>query len=92
MFLPARYSIEAKIYSVDLSHAFSSDVYTARCSDLSSEQHSGFACSGSLAGGTTTLSAATLVGKSRELLGAVTLMETREPRQNSFLSLRNRNR
>lgn len=56
-----------------MSHAFSSDV-TGTLQPLG-EKSTAASLLGSLAGGTTTLSAAMLVGKSRELLGTVTLME-----------------
>jgi len=70
---PRQVLIEAKIYSVDLSHAFSSDV-AAKLQQLSgSTSHSFLADFGS---GVTNLSGAALVGKSRELLAAVQLQES----------------
>lgn len=70
---PRQVLIEAKIYSVDLSHAFSSDV-AAKLQQLSgSTSHSFLADFGS---GITNLSGAALVGKSRELLAAVQLQES----------------
>ena len=70
---PRQVLIEAKIYSVDLTHAFSSDVH-AKLQQLSgSTSHSFLADFG---GGVTNLSGAALVGKSRELLAAVQLQET----------------
>jgi general secretion pathway protein D len=70
---PRQVLIEAKIYSVDLSHAFSSDV-AAKLQALSgSTSHSFLADFGS---GVTNFSGAALVGKSRELLAAVQLQES----------------
>jgi general secretion pathway protein D len=70
---PRQVLIEAKIYSVDLSHAFSSDV-AAKLQQLSgSTSHSFLADFGS---GVTNFSGAALVGKSRELLAAVQLQES----------------
>jgi len=64
--------IEAKIYSVDLSYGFSSAV-SAKLQEIAGGTPHTFL--GNLAGNTTNLSAATLVGKSRELLAAVQLQE-----------------
>jgi general secretion pathway protein D len=70
---PRQVLIEAKIYSVDLTHAFSSDV-AAILQDVSgSTSHSFLANFGA---GVTNLSGAALVGKSRELLAAVQLQES----------------
>jgi general secretion pathway protein D len=75
---PRQVLIEAKIYSVDLSHAFSSDV-TAQLQSISGSS-SATTTAASLLGSLTSagvgLSATALVGKSRELLGTVTLMES----------------
>ena len=70
---PRQVLIEAKIYSVDLSHDFSSSV-SAVLQEISGTTPHTFL--GSLAGAATNLQAATLVGKSRELLGAVQLQES----------------
>lgn len=70
---PRQVLIQAKIYSVDLTSQTSSDIQAAVKPFTTSTAAS---LLGSLAGGTTTLSASMLVGKSRELLGVVTLMET----------------
>ena len=81
---PRQVLIEAKIYSIDLSHNFSSDV-TAALQSLSGGGTGSTAAPitntaasllGSLAGGGITLSGATLVGKSRVLSGIVSLMES----------------
>jgi general secretion pathway protein D len=78
---PRQVLIEAKIYSVDLSTAVSSGITAALQSKTASGSVGSTAASfmGSLIAtgnpATTTLSAAMLVGKSRELLGTVTLME-----------------
>ncbi len=78
---PRQVLIEAKIYSIDLSHSFSSNV-TAALTALSASSATGSPVTstaasllGSLTGGGVTLSAATLVGKSRALSGIVSLME-----------------
>ena len=82
---PRQVLIEAKIYSVDLSHAFSSNV-TAALQALSGSGSTAATGStaitstaasllGGLCCGGVTLSAATLVGKSRVLSGIVSLME-----------------
>lgn len=69
---PRQVLIEAKIYSIDLTHAFSSDVQ-AKLQQLSgTTSHTFLANFGS---GVTNLSTAALVGKSRELLAAVQLQE-----------------
>jgi general secretion pathway protein D len=78
---PRQVLIEAKIYSIDLSSSFSSSVTAALQSINASGSQKSTAASlmGSLVAGstdTTSLSAAMLVGKSRELLGTVTLMES----------------
>jgi general secretion pathway protein D len=70
---PRQVLIEAKIYSVDLSHDFSSSV-SAVLQQISGTTPHTFL--GSLTGAATNLQAATLVGKSRELLGAVQLQES----------------
>jgi general secretion pathway protein D len=69
---PRQVLIEAKIYSVDLTYAFSSGV-SAILQKISGTTPHTFL--GNLAGDATNLSAATLVGKSRELLAAVQLQE-----------------
>ncbi|HEY3836458.1 MAG TPA: secretin N-terminal domain-containing protein, partial [Bryobacteraceae bacterium] len=73
---PRQVLIEAKIYSIDLSRAFDSDI-----SGSLKAAPAGTTTVASLLGslgadGSTTFSAATLVGRSRELLGTVTLLET----------------
>lgn len=85
---PRQVLIEAKIYSIDLTHAFSSDVSAALQTLSGSTGPTGPAAitstAASLLGGLAaapvsggvTLSAATLVGKSRALSGVVSLMET----------------
>ena len=70
---PRQVLIEAKIYSVDLTHAFGSDVQAKLQALTGSTAHSFL---GSFVGDTTTLTGAALVGKSRELLGIVTLQES----------------
>ena len=81
---PRQVLIEAKIYSVDLSHNFSSDV-TAALQTLSGAgattgttaiTSTAASLLASLAGGGVTLTGATLVGKSRALSGIVSLMES----------------
>ncbi len=74
---PRQVLVEAKIYSIDLTHAFSSDV-TASLQSISGSSTATTAASllGSLTSAGVGLSAAALVGKSRELLGTVTLMES----------------
>ena len=76
---PRQVIVEAKIYSIDLTHAFSSDV-TAALQSISGSTSSATTTAASLLGSLTSggvgLSAAALVGKSRELLGTVTLMES----------------
>jgi general secretion pathway protein D len=79
---PRQVLIEAKIYSVDLTRAFSSDV-SAALQALSGSGTSTAVTStaaslmaGLAASGGVTLSGAMLVGKTRALLGAVSLMET----------------
>lgn len=86
---PRQVLIEAKIYSVDLSHAFSSDVTAALQAISGSSAGGGLGASGlssvsttaasllaSLVGSTTTVSGAALVGRSRALEGVVQLMES----------------
>ena len=70
---PRQVLIEAKIYSVDLTHAFSSDVSAMLQQISGSTSHSFLANFGA---GVTNLSGAALVGKSRELLAAVQLQES----------------
>jgi general secretion pathway protein D len=70
---PRQVLIEAKIYSVDLTHAFGSDV-EAKLQTLTGTTARSFL--GSLIGDTTNLTASALVGKSRELLGIVKLQES----------------
>jgi general secretion pathway protein D len=80
---PRQVLIEAKIYSIDLSHSFSSDV-TAALQSLSGSGSTGTTAItstaasllGGLCCGGVSLSAATLVGKSRVLSGIVSLMES----------------
>jgi general secretion pathway protein D len=69
---PRQVLIEAKIYSVDISHAFSSSVSAALQKISGTVAHTFL---GSFAGDTTNLTLGTLVGKSRELATAVTLQE-----------------
>jgi general secretion pathway protein D len=70
---PRQVLIEAKIYSIDLNHAFSSSIQATLQQLTGSTSHSFL---GSLVGQATNLQAATLVGKSRELLGVVQLQES----------------
>ena len=81
---PRQVLIEAKIYSVDLTHAFSSEV-SAALQTLSGTSSSGSvgaitSTAASLLaafdGGGASLTASMLVGKSRALSGIVSLMET----------------
>jgi len=78
---PRQVLIEAKIYSIDLKHAFSSDV-KAQLEKISGStapatSHSFFSQFVSdFGGGVTNLSTAALVGKTRQLLAAVQLQET----------------
>ena len=69
---PRQVLIEAKIYSIDLTHAFSSDVQ-AKLQQVTGKVAHTFL--GDFGMGTTNLSTALLVGKSRELLAAVQLQE-----------------
>ena len=69
---PRQVLIEAKIYSIDLTHAFSSDVQ-AKLQQVSGTTPHTFL--GNFGNGITNLSTASLVGKSRELLAAVQLQE-----------------
>jgi len=85
---PRQVLIEAKIYSIDLSHSFSSDVSEALQTLSGTTASTGVgpitttaaSLLGALAAapvsGGVSLSAATLVGKSRALSGIVTLMES----------------
>jgi general secretion pathway protein D len=74
---PRQVLIEAKIYSVDLNSATSTDISGAlQVNSPSATTPTAGTLLASLANGTSTLSAAMVVGKSRELLGQVTLMET----------------
>ena len=70
---PRQVLIEAKIYSVDLSHEFSSDVQAALQKISGKVPHT---ILGGFAGGTTAITLGSLVGKSREVQTAVTLMES----------------
>ena len=70
---PRQVLIEAKIYSVDLTHTFGSTV-NAQLLALSGTTSRSFL--GSLMADTTSLTASALVGKSRELLATVTLQES----------------
>ncbi len=74
---PRQVLIEAKIYSIDLNHAFSSDV-KAKLQQLSGSDTASTARSflADFGAGATNLSAATLVGKSRILLAAVQMQES----------------
>jgi general secretion pathway protein D len=83
---PRQVLIEAKIYSVDLTHAFSSDVTaalqalsgtssTSSTSGSSAPVSTAASLLGALSGGGVTLSAAALVGRNRVLSGVLTLME-----------------
>jgi general secretion pathway protein D len=78
---PRQVLIEAKIYSIDLTHAFSSDVQ-AKLQQVSGSttpatSHSFFSqFISDFGNGTTNLSTAALVGKTRQLLAAVQLQET----------------
>jgi general secretion pathway protein D len=76
---PRQVLIEAKIYSIDLTYSFSSDI-TAALQSLNATgsvaSTAGSLMSGLAASGGVSLSAAMLVGKSRQLLGTVTLMES----------------
>lgn len=71
---PRQVLIEAKIYSVDLSHAFSSDVQAKLQQVSGSGTPHTFL--GSFGNGAVNLSSASLVGMSRELLSAVQLQES----------------
>jgi general secretion pathway protein D len=78
---PRQVLIEAKIYSIDLSHTFASDVTAALTSLAGATGSTGVTNTaasllGSLTGGGVNLSASTLVGKSRVLSGIVSLMES----------------
>jgi len=70
---PRQVLIEAKIYSVDLSHGFSSDVKAKLQLVAGNTPHTFL---GDFGGGVTNLSTASLVGMSRELLAAVQLQES----------------
>jgi len=69
---PRQVLVEAKIYTVDISHAFSSDVSAALQKIAGNTPHT---ILGSFGGSTTTLTLGALVGKSREVQSVVTLME-----------------
>ena len=73
---PRQILLDAKIYSIDLTDQFSSGV-SAYFQNTSAGVASGLGLAPflSLAGGTATLTAGMLVGKSRELLGALSLNE-----------------
>jgi general secretion pathway protein D len=77
---PRQVLIEARIYSVDLTHAFSSDVSAAlqqiTGSSSASSQSTAHSFLAGLGEGVTNLSGAALVGKSRQLLAAVQLQES----------------
>jgi len=70
---PRQVLIEAKIYSVDLTHAFGSGI-NAQLQALSGTTSRSLL--GSLVGSATTLTGSMLVGKSRELLASVQLQES----------------
>ena len=70
---PRQVLIDAKIYSVDLTHAFSSDVQAALQQISGKTAHTVL---GNFASGATNLSLGSLVGKSREVASAVQLMES----------------
>jgi general secretion pathway protein D len=73
---PRQVLIEAKIYSVDLNSSTSTDIQGGlQVNAPSAATPTAGTLLAGLANGTTTLSAAMVVGKSRELLGQVTLME-----------------
>jgi len=83
---PRQVLIEAKIYSIDLSHAFSTDV-TAALQTLAGTTAGSSTGTGaitstaasllaSLSGGGVTLTGSALVGRSRALSGVVSLMES----------------
>ena len=69
---PRQVLIEAKIYTVDISHSFSSNVQAALQKIAGNTPHTVL---GAFADGTSTLSLGALVGKSREVQSVVTLME-----------------
>jgi general secretion pathway protein D len=71
---PRQVLIEAKIYSVDLSHGFSTGV-AAKLQAISGTGASPHTFIGDLTNAITNLSVGSLVGKSRELLLAVQLQE-----------------
>ena len=71
---PRQVLIEAKIYSVDLTHALNAGVQNAQLQALSGTTSRSLI--GSLVGDTTTLTGSVLVGKSRELLATVQLQES----------------
>ena len=82
---PRQVLIEAKIYSVDLTHAFSSDVSaalqqitggSAASSSTATPQSTAHSFLAGFGEGVTNLSGAALVGKSRMLLAAVQLQES----------------
>ncbi len=69
---PRQVLIEAKIYSIDISHSFSSDVQAALQKISGSTAHT---ILGNFAGASSNFSLGSLVGKSREVAAAVQLME-----------------
>ncbi len=83
---PRQVLIEAKIYSIDLTHAFSSDVTAAlqtlagttagTSTGTTAITSTAASLLASLAGGGVTLTGSALVGKSRALSGVVSLMES----------------
>ena len=70
---PRQVLIEAKIYSIDVSHAFSSDVQAALQKVSGTTAHTVL---GNFGGGATNLTLGSLVGKSREVAAAVQLLES----------------
>jgi general secretion pathway protein D len=70
---PRQVLIEAKIYTVDISHSFTSDVQAALQKVSGTLQHTVL---GNFGGGATNLSLGALVGKSREVAAAVQLLES----------------
>jgi general secretion pathway protein D len=70
---PRQVLIEAKIYEVDLSHSFSSSI-SATLQAAGANTINQFL--GNLSGNTTNLTIGALVGRSRQLLGAVQLEES----------------
>lgn len=72
---PRQVLIEAKIYSIDLTHGFSSDVQ-AKLQLVAGNSSVPHTFLGDFGAGITNLSTASLVGKSRQLLAAVQLQES----------------